>query len=574
MKLQNMKISEKAMVVDENLFFKEMTKRICGTLDVCQALESCVEYLQNMIPVSSVSVQIYSSNWIYKGNKNIFFTLESFSKTNRNLYIDSPHLSQTSINGLTLEWNKPGLVTIFKPPVEVPALAELLRHSDLPLSSSVMSLRLRVESKPFAVIVFYTEGINQYTIEHLHLIELLHDPFSIAITNALRHQEVLSLKNMADDDNRYLQNELREISGAKVIGAKSGLLNVMDMVQHVAEMESPVLLIGETGVGKDVIANAIHQQSARKTGSFIRVNCGAIPEGLIDSELFGHEKGAFTGAFAQRRGRFERANKGTIFLDEIGELPLQAQVRLLSVIQNRVIERVGGHGRAIPIDVRIISATHRHLPKMLEKGEFREDLWFRLNVFPITIPPLRHRKEDIPLLAKYFVDEKIKELKLGVKPVLAPEAMDRLTAYDWPGNVRELQNIIERELIQRKDGYLFFKDLPSSVHSQVIATPETANRKENILSMDDLNRQHIRHALSLSGGKIAGKGGAADLLKVNPNTLRKRMTRLGILSVRKKEVDTSNPSNEQLIHSDTHQSKTSIIMNQGRQQYNPDNADP
>src|SRR5512136_2879197 len=291
----------------------------------------------------------------------------------------------------------------------------------------------------------------------------------------LRHQEVIRLKDMLADDNRYLFNELRSASGDEIVGSDFGLKTVIEMVQQVAPLDSPVLLLGETGTGKEVIANAIHYSSPRKDGPFIKVNCGAIPETLIDSELFGHEKGAFTGAVSQRRGRFERADRGTIFLDEIGELPPQAQIRLLHVLQRKEIERVGGTS-SIPVDIRIISATNRNLEEMIASGRFREDLWFRLNVFPIMIPPLRQRKEDIPALVHHFIDRKSVELKLTEKTALAPGAVDRLIAYDWPGNVRELENIIERALIQHQGGMLSFETLLSQAASGDRGVVEDASR--------------------------------------------------------------------------------------------------
>ena len=259
---------------------------------------------------------------------------------------------------------------------------------------------------------------------------------------------------MLTDDNRYLHRELLRISGDEIIGEDFGLKNVMEMVRKVAPLESPVLLLGETGVGKGLIASAVHYLSRRSKGPFIVVNSGAIPETLIDSELFGHEKGVFTGAIEQKRGRFERADHGTIFLDEIGELPPQAQVRMLRVLQEKVIERVGG-SRPISVDIRIIAATHRNLEEMIRSNRFRQDLLFRINVFPITVPPLRDRKEDIPSLVHYFIRKKTRELKLNsVGP--APGAMDRLLAYSSPGNLRELENVIEREMILSREGFLKF----------------------------------------------------------------------------------------------------------------------
>jgi len=312
------------------------------------------------------------------------------------------------------------------------------------------------------------------------------------------------------------------------------------MVQQVAPLDSPVLLLGETGTGKEVIANAIHYSSLRKDGPFIKVNCGAIPETLLDSELFGHEKGAFTGAVSQKRGRFERADKGTIFLDEIGELPAQAQVRLLRVLQEKEIERVGGT-KSIRVDIRVISATNRNLQEMVASERFREDLWFRLNVFPIMIPPLRQRREDIPALVHHFIDRKSNELKLAERPVLAPGAVERLMAYDWPGNVRELENLIERALIQSRGDMLSFETL---LAPQIpVGREVTHEARSDIapLSLDKINARHIRQALEMAGGKINGPGGAAQILGLHPNTLRSRMNKLGISYGRKSRQHSGGP---------------------------------
>jgi transcriptional regulator with GAF, ATPase, and Fis domain len=289
-------------------------------------------------------------------------------------------------------------------------------------------------------------------------------------------------------------------------------------------LDSPVLLLGETGTGKDVIANSIHYSSARSTGPFVSVNCGAIPDTLIDSELFGHEKGAFTGALSQKRGRFERANKGTIFLDEIGELPLQAQVRLLKVLQNREIERVGGV-KTILLDIRIIAATNRNLEDMVKNHLFREDLWFRLNVFPIWIPPLRDRQMDIPALIQHFISLKARELKLPTIPTLSPGAIDPLMTYHWPGNVRELENVIERALILNPAGPLTFEYLNLGQPEKSL---ELRGQREETENLDELISRHIRRVLSKTKGKVNGSDGAAAFLGINPSTLRNRMKKLGI----------------------------------------------
>jgi transcriptional regulator with GAF, ATPase, and Fis domain len=251
----------------------------------------------------------------------------------------------------------------------------------------------------------------------------------------------------------------------------------------------------------------------------------------VDSELFGNEKGAFTGADSRKKGRFERANRGTIFLDEIAELPLPAQVRLLRVLQYKIIERLGGT-EAIPVDIRIIAATHRNLEEMVASGKFREDLWFRLNVFPIRIPPLRSRRSDIPALVDYFIEKKSRELKFHNKPALSHDAMGRLTAYEWPGNVRELENVIERELILNKGGPLTFQYVSPMPENDNTSDPTIT--EDNILSLDSLFARHVKKVLNLSKGKIDGPGGAAELLGIKSGTLRSSMKKLGIPYGRRK----------------------------------------
>jgi transcriptional regulator with GAF, ATPase, and Fis domain len=307
----------------------------------------------------------------------------------------------------------------------------------------------------------------------------------------------------------------------------------MEMVRQVAPLPSPVLLLGETGTGKEVIAGAIHHLSPRKDGPFVKVNCGAIPETLMDSELFGHEKGAFTGALSLKRGRFERANGGTIFLDEVVELHPEAQVRLLRVLQEKEIERVGGTG-PIKIDIRIIAATNRNLETMIKEGKLREDLYFRLKVFPIVVPPLRNRKSDIPTLLQHFIQKKSREMRLKSISTLAAGALERLMAYDWPGNVRELENAVERALILSKGEPLRFNDLEVPIQSEpsfksrAILEPCPDFQIEESLGLDEILSHHIRHVLKMTGGRVGGIKGAAHLLQINPYTLRKKMKKLGI----------------------------------------------
>jgi len=301
----------------------------------------------------------------------------------------------------------------------------------------------------------------------------------------------------------------------------------MEMVRQVAPLNNTVLILGETGTGKEMIANAIHFSSPRRNGPFITVNCGALPENLIDSELFGHERGAFSGAVAESRGRFERADGGTIFLDEVGELPPNAQVRLLRVLQNREVERVGGK-RPIPVDIRVIAATHRNLQNMVAEGSFREDLWYRLSGFPILVPPVRQRKEDVPALTRNFVTVRSRDLGIGVPPSIAPGALQRLMEYGWPGNVRELENVVERELILHRGGSLTFSTIlpgPEQKNMPLVASNSCLLYP---LNLDEANAVHITEVLKLAKGKIDGPGGAAEMLGINPSTLRSRLGKLGI----------------------------------------------
>jgi transcriptional regulator with GAF, ATPase, and Fis domain len=305
----------------------------------------------------------------------------------------------------------------------------------------------------------------------------------------------------------------------------------------VAPSDVPVLVLGETGSGKEVVARAIHARSARADGPFLRVNCGAIPAGLIDSELFGHERGSFTGAETQRKGWFERADGGTLFLDEVGELPPPAQVRLLRILQDGSFERVGGQ-RALHVDVRIVAATHRDLQAMVASGRFREDLWYRIAVFPIHVPPLRERPEDIPPLATHFALRAA--TRFGTPPRLpSPREMDLLVGYPWPGNVRELAAVIERAAILGNGQSL---DVATALGAGAARAPASrpgpsseapapraaALEPEAFPTLDDAMRRHIEAALERTRGRIEGRRGAAALLAINPHTLRARMRRLRI----------------------------------------------
>jgi len=507
-----------------NAFFRQAAIRICGNLDIETAMTDCLNYIRDFLPADYMSLRLYDPG--LDALKTVAAIAVSGDETPHQV-IPPPEMGGE--DGWA-EWEE---IRLINEPARDPVVSGVYGRLGRSLDHSLMIMHLEFQAKRVGAVSVEARGTGRYTNEHADLLRMLHEPFAIAMANALQHQEVLRLKDMLVDDNRYLQRQLLNVSGSEIVGADFGLREVMKMVRQVAPLDSPVLLLGETGVGKGIIANAIHHASPRRERPFISVNCGAIPDTLIDSELFGHEKGAFTGAFAPKRGRFERADKGTIFLDEIGELPPQAQVRLLNVLQNREIERVGGT-KSIRVDLRIISATNRNLEEMMRSGRFREDLWFRLNVFPIMIPPLRQRREDIPALVHYFIEKKAMEFKMEEKPSLAPGAMDQLHAYDWPGNVRELGNLIERALIRQGHGGLTFEGL--AAHETPSFDKKAKSQPDRFESLDEMTARHIKKAMKLARWKVDGPGGAAELLKVHPNTLRKRMDKLRIIFRRKERI--------------------------------------
>lgn len=497
-------------MIDENVFFRQVTTRICGSLDIKTALSRAFQYLREFLPLDAMGLHLYEPE--LAGMRTIARVSRSGS------YVMD---KVTPLRGKLKESSE--AVKIVNHPESDLLVKTMIRHGK-PSESSVMLLYLMMGQGRGGALSLRAEGREKYKAHHARLLSLVAEPFTIALDNALKHRELSMLRDRLADDNRYLQKELREIHGDRIIGEKSGLRDIMAMVHQVAPLDSPVLLLGETGTGKDVIANAIHYLSKRRGGHFIKVNCGAIPETLLDSELFGHEKGAFTGADARKRGRFERAHGGTLFLDEVGELLPQAQVRMLRVLQEKEIERVGG-AFPVPVDIRLIAATNRNLEEMARSNQFRRDLWFRLNVFPIFIPPLRERRQDIPELVDYFLKKKSRDMKLSRQPSLAAGSINRLIDYDWPGNVRELENVVERALILNRGEMLTVDD---SLIPKKTGFRARLSDVEESFNMDEVIAGHIRKALRTTNGKVHGPAGAACLLGVNPSTLRKRMSKLGI----------------------------------------------
>ncbi len=508
------------MTISHDQFFREVSIRICGSLDIEKALWSCLQFVRSVMPIDELQMDTYDRQ---TGSMRM--------------------VAVADVSGGRLESYSRPLPSRLRDEIENVARYpkarrtnssddRFSRYIDGPMAARDCSLlinRLTVEGVYIGSFIARAFQRDAYTDEHLSMWALVNEPAAVALANSQRYREIAGLRDLLVDDKSYLERELRKNYGGTLIGAEKGLRKVMERVHMVAPMNSPVLLTGETGTGKEVIANAVHDLSSRCDGPFVKMNCGAIPETLIDSELFGHEKGAFTGATTQKRGRFERAHGGTIFLDEISELPLPAQVRFLRVLQEKEFERVGGT-MPVRVDVRVLSATSRNLEDLIVKDLFREDLYFRLNVFPIAIPPLRDRKADIPALVAHFIQKKSREMGLQIAPDLSQGAIEGLMQYDWPGNVRELENIVERAIIVSGGKDLVF---PGAAAGGMAFGRMGHGMRTETLSLQDVEAGHIRKVLRHAGGKISGKGGAAELLRVNPGTLRARMRKLGISFGRK-----------------------------------------
>jgi formate hydrogenlyase transcriptional activator len=359
-----------------------------------------------------------------------------------------------------------------------------------------------------------------YGPEEASLLAAIAEQVALAIENLLAYEEIAALKARLEEEKVYLQEEVRsEAAFGDVVGESPAVLDVLASVRKVAKTDSTVLVMGETGTGKELIVRAIHDLSRRKDKLLVKVNCAALPAGVIESELFGHEKGAFTGALMRKVGRFELAHKGTLFLDEVGDLPLELQAKLLRVLQDGEFERVGGT-QTLKVDVRLIAATNRDLERAVSEERFRADLYYRLNVFPIVLPPLRKRLQDVPRLARHFAMLFASKMGKNVG-TLTTDVLDRMTAYAWPGNVRELQNVIERAVIVSPNGRFDLGDFATA--------PAGSSPRPPVRRLEDVERQHILEVLEETGWRVSGARGAARILGLKRTTLESRMKKLGIL---------------------------------------------
>jgi formate hydrogenlyase transcriptional activator len=427
---------------------------------------------------------------------------------------DSLQPVEGSVIGRVFKTGKPIVLDVLSKqvaPEEAPeAHAEALE--------SGCALPLISRGRTLGVLTLASRVENSVSPEDVDFLLRAAGQVALAVENALAYREIAELKDKLAQEKLYLEEEIRgEIDSEGIVGQSSGLRHVLHLVETVAPSDSTVLLLGETGTGKELIARAIHERSGRKDRTLVKLNCAAIPTGLLESELFGHERGAFTGAIAQKIGRLELADQGTLFLDEVGDIPIEIQPKLLRALQEREFERLGSN-RTKKVDVRLVAATNRDLEKMMENREFRGDLYYRLNVFPIRIPPLRERPEDVPLLVRYFTQKYSRRMQKQIESIPSV-AMRKLSSWHWPGNIRELENFIERSVILTHGTALQAPIAELSNNGKSVPVTGTREARE---------RDEIVRVLRVTSGRVAGPDGAAARMDIKRTTLISRMKKLGI----------------------------------------------
>jgi formate hydrogenlyase transcriptional activator len=491
----------------------DVNNTIVSELDLRELLNAVSASLRRLVPHEYASLSLYDAETQRLQIHALDFPA-SKGLIQEGLWIPvegTPH-------GRALTSGQPLFVTLQE--IEQFELTPLIRAEGL---KSGCFLPLISHGRPLGILVVASLQEQTFPQKDADLLHHVANQIAIAVENALAFGQIVDKANKLSQEKLYLQDEIRsEHNFEEIIGESAALTRVLRQVQTVAPTDSTVLIQGETGTGKELIARAIHNLSARRDRTLVKVNCAAIPTGLLESELFGHEKGAFTGAIAQRIGRFELANGGTLFLDEVGDIPLELQPKLLRVLQEQEFERLGST-RTLRVDVRLVAATNSNLVERVDGKQFRRDLYYRLNVFPVTIPPLRERREDIPLLVRYFVQKYARRMK---KPIdtIPTKAMSALVDYHWPGNVRELENFIERAVILSRDAEL---DIPVAQFSQ--RKKFASGNSAGVLStLEQAEREHILRARRETNWMIGGNAGAASRLGMKRTTLQSRMRKLGI----------------------------------------------
>jgi len=505
-----------------------LTNRITSNLNLRQVLRAVSSNIREVMHCDAVFVSLVDSA---SGTPRLYVLDFPQSK---GLIKEEEVYTISEAGKRVLKTLKPSVVDVSDPAAVPPEIYDKVVAEGL---KGACLIPLANRGRVLGGLVIARKTATSFTPEDVEFLAQAAGQIAIAIENALTFKEVSELKDKLAQEKLYLKEEIRsEMNFDQIIGNSAALKHVLELVEIVAPNDSTVLLLGETGTGKELVARAIHDRSRRKDRTLVKLNCAAIPTGLLESELFGHEKGAFTGAVAQKIGRLELADQGTLFLDEVGDVPIEIQPKLLRVLQEREFERLGSpHTRRV--NVRLVAATNRDLKKMIVLREFRSDLYYRLNVFPIRIPPLRERREDIPLLVSYFVQRFAKQMGKNIEAIPAA-VMKELTAWDWPGNIRELENFIERAVILTRGRPLEapLEELHKSktdqaTHGAAEQDPEGLARFLKNKSVDDYakkQQEEIVRALTESKGRVGGATGAAARMGINRNTLVSRMKKFGI----------------------------------------------
>jgi hydrogenase-4 transcriptional activator len=507
-------------------FVLSVWRAACRSLELDTSIERVARLLPPQLPADAILVRRLNV-----AQQRIDTAAAALCRPGDPLPRPSTSCTTDQFNAL-LEWSRRGPI-LHGPAGGSDSLLHQLAPPGVP--GDWLAAPLLRDREPLGVLLLLARPPRRFDEAHHRVMQALVEPVAVAVAQDAQYHELARLREAVEAENRALLSRLeRDSVSEAIVGSDMGLRPVLERIDQVAPTDVPVLILGETGSGKEVLARAIHARSRRAAAPIVRVNCGALAPGLIDSELFGHERGSFTGALNVRKGWFERADGGTLFLDEIGELPLDAQVRLLRILQDGTFDRVGGQ-KSLKVDVRIVAATHRDLQAMVAQGTFREDLWYRISVFPIDLPPLRERPEDIAPLATHFANRAAR--RLGTGPLtLSLEDIDVLTSYPWPGNVRELATVIERAAILGDGRGLRVQTAlgPVTARPGRMTTRDWATRATTVaavtetITLDDAMRTHIVQTLRATQGRIEGPFGAATRLGINPHTLRARMRKLGI----------------------------------------------
>jgi len=504
----NLYLSEQAQ--DRLKLILDLTNQVVSNLDFQQLLRAISASVRQVMHCDAAAIMLPESDGEYLRVHALDFpNSKGFFKEQVTIPIAD------TMPGQTFRTGRPVVVNRLDP-ASVPA--EMYAKASSEGMNSFCDVALISRDRTLGVLALGRRDENAFDASEVAFLSQVAKQVAIAIENALAFGEIAGLKDRLAQEKLYLEDEIRsDMDFEGIVGQSSGLRHVLNLVETVAPSDSTVLLLGETGTGKELIARAIHDSSRRKDRTLVKVNCAAIPTGLLESELFGHERGAFTGAITQKVGRLELADRGTLFLDEVGDIPTDVQPKLLRALQEREFERLGStHTKKV--DVRLVAATNRDLEQMVEEREFRSDLYYRLNVFPIRIPPLRERPEDIPLLVRYFTQKYGRRMEKQIESIPA-SAMKKLSAWHWPGNIRELENLIERSVILTHGTAL---QVPvSELSGNGRPTPASGTRESN-------ERDAIVRVLKESNGRVAGPTGAAARMGLKRTTLISRMKKLGI----------------------------------------------